>query len=101
MDQDSGMKTAYLSIFKDKIKENNSDGFLVRALKNNSVDDKRRAVAATNKMIKKITGIERNQLSNKQFRQVVNQLILERLDKLITVKKSTESVVRIPCCHYA
>ena len=96
MDQDSGMKTAYLSIFKDKIKENNSDGFLVRALKNNSVDDKRRAVAATNKMIKKITGIERNQLSNKQFRQVVNQLILERLDKLITVKKSTDQWLEYP-----
>jgi len=54
-------------------------------LKNNSVDDKLRAVAATNKLIKKITGIERNELSNKQFRDVVNQLIIERLDKLITI----------------
>ena len=85
MDQDTGMKTAYLGIFKDKIKLWKSDGFLVRALKNNSVDDKLRAVAATNKLIKKITGIERNELSNKQFRDVVNQLIIERLDKLITI----------------
>lgn len=96
MDQDTGMKTAYLGIFKDKIKLGKSDGFLVRALKNNSVDDKRRAVAATNKLIKKITGIERNELSNKQFRDVVNQLIIERLDKLITIKKSTEQWLDYP-----
>lgn len=96
MDQDTGMKTAYLSIFRDDIREAKSDGFLVRALKNNSVDDKRRAIAASNKMLKEKTGIERKQLSNKQFRDIVNQLIIERLDKMITIKNSTEQWLDYP-----
>ena len=45
-DQDTGMKTAYLSIFKDEIKNGNSDGFLVSAVTGLTVDEKRSALAA-------------------------------------------------------
>ncbi|MCP4985340.1 MAG: IS1 family transposase [Colwellia sp.] len=34
LDQDTGIKTAYLSIFRDEIQAGKSDGFLVRAVKN-------------------------------------------------------------------
>lgn len=96
MDQDTGMKTAYLSIFKDDILKGLSDGFLVRASKNLSVDEKRKAVSETNRVIKKRTGIPRQDLSNKDFREVVNEMILERLDKLQVIKHSPEKWLEYP-----
>lgn len=96
MDQDTGMKTAYLSIFKENILNGTSDGFLVRASKNLSVDDKRKALAATNRLIKEITGKPRQDLTGKEFRDVVNKLITERLDNLYIIKNSPEQWLEYP-----
>lgn len=96
MDQDSGMANAYLSIFKSEIKQSLSDGFLVRAVKNMSVDDKRRALADTNRLIYSLVGRRRSSLSSKEFREVVNGLILEELNNLAFIPKSTERWLTYP-----
>tara|TARA_R110002050_G_scaffold212789_2_gene348973 strand:- start:1230 stop:2762 length:1533 start_codon:yes stop_codon:yes gene_type:complete len=96
LDQDTGMKTAYLSIFKDEIKAGKSDGFLVRAVKNLSVDEKRNALADTNKMILELTGRPRQSLTGKEFRDLVNKLIIPKINKLEVIKNSTERWLTYP-----
>ena len=96
MDQDSGMKNAYLSIFKQNIVDENSDGFLVRSVKNLSVDEKRRALAETNRMIYAMTGRPRQDLTSKEYRDLVNGLIASDLNNLVTVPKSTERWLTYP-----
>lgn len=90
MDNDSGMRNAYVSIFKDFIQDDRSDGFLVTGVKNTTVDEKRRAVRETNKLIKEITGVERKLLSGHEFKQVVTRLIEQKLDTLHLRDSSTE-----------
>jgi len=96
LDQDTGMKTAYLSIFRDEIQTGKSDGFLIRAVKNLSVDEKRNALADTNKMILELTGKPRRSLTGKEFRDLVNDLIIQKLDKLEVIKHSTERWLAYP-----
>lgn len=96
MDQDTGMKNAYLSIFKDNILHDTSHGFLVRSEKNTTVNEKQTALGETNKLIKEMTGIARHKLSSKEFRDVVNELILDKMDKLITVANSNDKWLEYP-----
>ena len=96
MDQDTGMKNAYLSIFKDNILAGTSEGFLLRTSKSFSVDQKRKALAETNKLIKAITGKPRQELSSKEFRGVVNKLIQENLDNLQILEDSPEMWLEYP-----
>lgn len=96
MDQDSGMKNAYLSIFNDDIKMGNSDGFLVRSVKGFTIDDKRRALAETNKLIRKLTGVPRKQLSSKDFVRIVAELVGKALNEMVRVGNSPELWLRYP-----
>ena len=96
MDQDTGMKNAYLSIFKEQINQNKSDGFLVRSEKNTTVDEKRTALVETNTEIFEKTGIVRKNLTGYQFRAVVNDMILENLNNLATFPHSNEKWLEYP-----
>ncbi|MBO6851983.1 MAG: IS1 family transposase, partial [Marinobacter sp.] len=51
LDLDSGMKTAYISAFREEIAEGRSDGFLVRTSKNKTNDEKEKLVAQFRKMV--------------------------------------------------
>lgn len=96
MDQDTGMKNAYLSIFKDQINQNKSDGFLVRSEKNTTVDEKRTALVETNTEIFEKTGIVRKNLTGYQFRAVVNEMILENINNLVSFPHSNEKWLEYP-----
>ena len=96
MDQDAGMKNAYLSIFHNEIKCSTSDGFLVRSEKGFTVDAKRRALAQTNAIIRKLTGVPRKQLSNKEFIKVVTHLIGEALNEMVKIGNAPEMWLRYP-----
>lgn len=96
MDQDAGMKNAYLSIFHDEIKAGNSDGFLVRSEKGFTVDDKRRALAETNALIRRLTGVPRKHLSSRDFIRVVTELVGEALNNMIRIGNSPELWLRYP-----
>lgn len=96
MDQDAGMKNAYLSIFHNEIKAGNSDGFLVRSEKGFTVDDKRRALAETNALIRRLTGVPRKQLSSRDFIRVVTALVGEALNNMVRIGNSPELWLRYP-----
>ena len=57
LDLDNGMKTAYISAFREEISEDRSDGFLVRTSKNKTNDEKDKLVAQFRTMVSVITGI--------------------------------------------
>ena len=80
----------------DEIKEGKSDGFLVRTVKNLSVDEKRSALADTNKMILELTGRPRKSLTGKEFRELVNELIIPKLNMLEVINNSTERWLTYP-----
>jgi len=101
LDQDAGMRNAYLSIFKDEIKEQNSDGFIVQTEKGQTVEEKRRTVRDTNRMIFALTGIPRRQLSSSQFKDVVNELIIGNLNNLLTIRNSPDRWLRYPIATLA
>jgi hypothetical protein len=111
LDLDSGMKTAYISAFREEIAEDRSDGFLVRTSKNKTNDEKEQLVAKFRKMVSVIAGIPVRQLTLKDLIEVTNSIIAERLQKPIKVPNSPEWWYRAPlgvesgtredggCCH--
>jgi transposase-like protein len=96
LDLDSGMKTAYISAFREEIAEDRSDGFLVRTAKNKTNDEKEQLVAKFRKMVSVISGIPVRQLTFKDLMEVTNNIIAERLKKPIKVPNSPEWWIEHP-----
>ncbi|SOB75057.1 hypothetical protein SAMN04488490_0612 [Marinobacter sp. LV10R510-11A] len=96
LDLDSGMKTAYISAFREEIGEGRSDGFLVRASKNKTNDEKEKLVANFKRMVSKMSGTPVKQLTFKILMDVTNGIIAERLKKPIKVPNSPEFWIEHP-----
>ena len=96
MDLDSGMKAAYLSAFREMVAEGNSDGFLIRAAKNKTVDEKEKIVARFRKMVSVMSGVPLRSLTYQDIVDVSNNIILERLQKPIRIPKSPEKWIEHP-----
>ncbi|MDO3722159.1 hypothetical protein QVZ43_10540 [Marinobacter sp. chi1] len=96
LDLDSGMKSAYISAFREEIAEGRSDGFLVRTSKNKTNDEKEKLVAAFRKRVSVLTGIPAPVLTFQDLKEVTNKIIAERLKKPIKIKNSPESWIEHP-----
>lgn len=96
LDLDSGMKTAYISAFREEIAEDRSDGFLVRTSKNKTNDEKEQLVAKFRKMVSVISGIPVRQLKFTDLMEVTNNIIAERLKKPIKIPNSPEWWIEHP-----
>ena len=94
--KDSGMKTAYISAFREEISEGRSDGFLVRTSKNKTNDEKKKLVAQFRKMVSEMAGIPVRQLTFKDLLDVTNDIIAERLKKPIKISNSPEWWIEHP-----
>jgi len=96
LDLDSGMKTAYISAFREEISKGRSDGFLIRTSKNKTNDEKEQLVAKFKKMVSGMTGIPVRQLTFKDLMEVTNKIIAERLQKPIKIQNSPEWWIEHP-----
>ncbi|MBZ2168985.1 hypothetical protein [Marinobacter sp. F4216] len=96
LDLDSGMKTAYISAFREEIAEGRSDGFLVRTSKNKTNDEKEKLVAEFRKMASESTGIPVRKLTHQDLKGVTNNLIVERLELPIRIPNSPERWIEHP-----
>lgn len=96
MDLDSGMKTAYVAAFREKIAAGLSDGFLIRAAKNKTNDEKEKLVAQFRKMVSVMSGVPAQQLTPKIIMDITNSIIANRLAKPMKVNGSPERWIEHP-----
>ena len=96
LDLDSGMKTWYLAAFKKEIQAGKSDGFLVTMAKEMTVDYKRSAAREAKDKIQKFCGISYSSLTHQERHRVVNDMIIENIDKPFIPSKSVDAWVRNP-----
>jgi len=89
MDLDSGLRNAYLSAFKDEIKEGRSDGFLVKSAKEKTNDEKEKLRQASLRLYKAATGISYSELSPSERKAVEIQLIKNAMQSLEVISGST------------
>jgi transposase-like protein len=96
MDQDSGMRGAYLSAFRDKILNGESDGFLIRASKDKTVDAKRQLIRDSQELISEYAGVSVQKMSRKERKEVIKQMLIDRIQKPLPFPKSPEKWVQHP-----
>lgn len=101
MDLDSGMKSAYLSAFREEIAQGNSDGFLVRASKNKTVDEKERLVAEFKRLISDRLGIPIRKLTYQDIILTSAMIIEERIKAPIVINNSPEQWIEHPVATMA
>ena len=101
MDQDTGMRGAYIAAFRDKILEGESDGFLIRASKDKTVDAKRRLIQDSHEVISNYAGTSFQKMSVKEKGEVINKMLIERLEKPLSFPQSPEKWIQHPLATMA
>lgn len=96
MDLDSGMKAAYVAAFRKEVAAGVSDGFLIKATKNKTNDDKEKMVAQFRKMVSVMSGTPVRQLTPKIVMDVTNNIIENRLKNPIKINGSPERWIEHP-----
>jgi len=96
MDLDSGMKAAYIAAFREEIAAEISDGFLIRASKNKTNDEKEKMVAKYLKLVSVKSGTPVRQLTLHQIMVATNDIIVSRLKTPIYVSGSPERWIEHP-----
>ncbi len=96
MDQDTGMRGAYIAAFRDKILDGESDGFLIRASKDKTVDAKRQLVRDAQELISEYAGASFQKMSRKERKEVINRMLIDRIQKPLSFPNSPEKWVQHP-----
>ena len=96
MDQDTGMRGAYIAAFRDKILDGESDGFLIRASKDKTVDAKRQLVRDAQELISEYAGASFQKMSRKERKEVINRMLIDRIQKPLSFPNSPEKWVQYP-----
>jgi transposase-like protein len=96
MDQDMGMKTWYLSVFKDEIIKGNSDGFVVHAEKNLTVDEKQRLVRQRKNLISEYANKPFKLMTSFEVKNALRALIIRNIQKPSVTERNGDVWVEIP-----
>lgn len=96
LDNDSGMKNAYICAFKDEIRSGTSDGFIVSVTKNLSVDEKRKKCRDSLERIEARTGMDFNELEHQAKKHVLAEMIKEQISHLQIIPNSPERWLNYP-----
>lgn len=89
MDLDSGLRNAYLTAFKNEIKEERSEGFMVKSAKDKTSHEKDRLRQVSLKLYKTLTGKNYSELSPEERKAVELQLIKNAMQSLELIDGST------------
>jgi transposase-like protein len=96
MDQDMGMKTWYLSVFKDEIKNGSSDGFVVHAEKGLTIDQKQRLVRQRKSLISEYANKPFKSMTPFEVKTTLRALIIRNIKKPSVTERSGDVWVEIP-----
>ena len=75
MDQDTGLKTWYAAVFHNLIKQDRSDGFLIKFDKGLTVDEKQKIKREAEKGIEKFTGLSFKTMTESQKKSAIAKLM--------------------------
>ncbi len=96
MDQDSGMKTAYIAAFKDEIINGTSDGYLVNTEKGLTRDQKEIIYNLHTELIEEVTGKHYPRLSKIEKDKAIQLLTEVNLRTPFVPNRSSDKWVTIP-----
>jgi len=96
MDQDMGMKTWYLSVFKDEIKNGSSDGFVVHAEKGLTIDEKQRLVRQRKNLISEYANKPFKSMTPFEVKNALRALIMRNIQNPSVTERSGDAWVEIP-----
>jgi transposase-like protein len=96
MDQDMGMKTWYLSVFKDEIKKGASDGFVVHAEKGLTIDEKQRLVRQRKNLISEHANKPFKSMTQSEVKHALRELIIRNIQNPAVTERSGDIWVEIP-----
>lgn len=101
MDQDSGMRGAYIAAFRDKILNGESDGFLIRAIKDKTVDAKRQLIRNSQEVTSEYAGIPFQKMSLKERKEIIKQMLIDRMHRPLSFPQSPEKWIQHPLATMA
>ncbi|MGB5444982.1 MAG: hypothetical protein WBM99_05670 [Psychromonas sp.] len=96
LDQEAGIKNAFMTAFRERVNNQTADAFYVRTNKNFTVDNKERLIQESHRRIQNRLGIPFNSLSAQDKERAVMALVMEEMQCLRKVNGSRESWLSYP-----
>jgi hypothetical protein len=96
LDLDSGMKASHVSLLREEIAQGRLDGFLVRATKATTNDERERRVREFKRRVSQITGVPVSQLNYQIKRNAINDLIIGSMHNPIVFPGKEEEWIEHP-----
>lgn len=96
LDQDTGIKNAFVSAFHERISNGTADAFYVKVEKELSVNQKESLVAQWHKEFFDFSGVQYSSASNAIRREVLQQMLVESMRSPLSIRGSTETWLQYP-----
>ena len=96
LDQEAGIKNAFMSSFGERVLGNTADAFYVRASKGLTINQKEALIHECHLRIRAMTGASYRKMSAEAKEQAVLRLIMEEMGNLVSFPNSPERWLRYP-----
>ncbi|EJG0969542.1 IS1 family transposase [Vibrio parahaemolyticus] len=96
LDQESGIKNAFMHSFQDRVNTGTADAFYVKATKDLTVDQKRMLERQCHHYIKSKFGVIYSQLSFKEKQSIIQQLVIDEIPRIKRIAGSKEDWLTYP-----
>ena len=96
LDQEAGIKNAFMGAFKDRVNDQTADAFYVRVNKGFTVDAKEQLIQECQRRIYALTGVSYRSLSHQDREQAITELIIAEMSNLRRFSGSKESWLTYP-----
>lgn len=96
LDQDSGVRGAFMSAFTDRVIERSADAFYVSVTKGLTIDEKNRLASQARQRVARAAGTSYRNLSMEERNLVIEQLVIEQMQHMRTYRGSKDSWLSYP-----
>ncbi|MDK9737617.1 hypothetical protein KI655_09920 [Vibrio sp. D404a] len=96
LDQDTGIRNAFMQAFSDRVVDKSADAFYVKANKDLTIDQKRMLERDCYRKIKAKYGVTYTALPYPEKQKIIQRLILEELGNIKPIYGSKESWLQYP-----
>jgi len=96
LDQEAGIKNAFMGAFSDRVATHTADAFYVRVNKGFTIDQKERLIYECHRRIKSITGVAFRSMSAQEKEQAIINLVIAEMGCLRRFNGSKESWLSYP-----
>lgn len=96
LDQEAGIRNAFMTAFSDRVKSGTADAFYVRATKEMTVDQKERLIAESHQRVRAVTGVAYASLTAHEKETAILNLIMHEMKTLRRIEHSNEDWLIYP-----